>query len=373
VTVDAPAAFVFTPASLPLFGAGLSRYHPIDRRDLSVPCFLYSTDSPPSPVARREDATVRAVAPDFLDGLQDVVTVLRASRAFAERLGMYRRPSFRLGFDAGSDVAQVRARFEAHAPVLDADELLRERHAEREARDGEAYRRVLRMRHGAPRLEHWDRARDYLLGGGDRPSLDPGDHRTFQALPALLQDVSPRDWDEVQRRALDLVVQFPTLLTRVERNLMVDDPAGDAFLAWHELLAERGVGDDAVESLAIASWTHVSWTQPGAARSPRAWWILARARADLDGFLRRNEAVERSRLLAGLFHAATAVWQSPPFRAVAETVLTRCGDELPTHAVEYGLRWYGDVVAPLVRRHADAVFNGRSEAQRQSLRALLER
>ncbi len=330
----APPALLFTPAALPLFGAGLARYHPLGPRELATPCFWYRADRFPSPLALEGSrAPPRDHDPALLALVEDVVTVMRTSRPLAERLGAPVRTYAHVGFHAGADEAQVRAWFEAHGPVLDADALLRERRAARAAREGEALAYALRKRGAATPRGPWARARDHLLGGGDPPALDPGDHRALRELPTLLHGTSPRDWDDVQRRALDLAVQVPALLARVERGLALDDPTGDAFLRWRELLAERGVGDEAVEALAVASWAHVAWTPPGSERSPRAWWVLARAGADLDGFLRRNEGVERRRLLEGLFHAATAVWHAPPFRAVAEAVLAAHGDELPAHAL----------------------------------------
>lgn len=331
-----PVTVLFTPATLPLFRDGMAGLHPLPPSFLDRPCWvhragLHATDSlfdalPEGPVDL-------AAHPHFWAMLSDVVGVMTEDEALRRRiLDAEGHGRVTLGYHATGDYAAVRAHFLARGPIVEAGELVDAPDDPPPPTEERTLRAVDVMMRLGPRDAPARRAlREHLHGArGPAPKLSPRGERW---LATLFEGVTPRGFNAVHRRALDLLAPHPRRLAELEQRMRFDSPAHDLHALWRETLRARGVGEDDLAPHAAAAWAI------GAQVNARAWWVLDLAARDPGGFLARvAKSPVRASIHRRLLFASAITWKLPRFRALPEALLADHGRRLDARALVELLR-----------------------------------
>lgn len=368
--MNARPALLFSANTLPLFGEGLTHFHPLASHDRDLPCFWMRAGPADSPTQIRGEGPTFAYDPAMLALVEDVVRALRACRPLAQSLFAPSDIEARLGFVSHASYGAVRSFLAQRAALTEAEDL----RALLPVGDASGEQTAARVRSLLASDDGTDPARGaylrFLLDGGAPPRLTL---RRMPRLQRLLAGTPATRFDPVQLRALDLVVRVPGWLHRAETTLCMDDPTQDVHARWRRLLAARGVSAWAMESAAVRAWTHPAWAWAGSDPSPRGWWLLHRARRDVRAFVARHASLGRARVIETALCASLAHWHAPRFAEVGAQLLATLGVEVPTSAISWALVVNRERVAALLEEHARVAFDARSREDRAHLREMMRR
>jgi hypothetical protein len=373
-TAERPVVVLYTAQKLPLLRDWLYRQRAFPKRFLHVPVWLgvQGNGVPTAPdddIFERlpEDAVDLTHHPHFWAMIADVHAVmLHRSKLRAALFGPHERGVMCSGYHVNASYAAVRAYFADHAQVLDAEDLVREQSAAPRPSEDETLKRVASLVPIGPRSRTWrSEAHDYLLGGGARPS-DP--RCALRALRELFTGLSPRAFNEVHLRALDLLALDRKELFALEPLLTLHDPAFDLHYLWRDMLRSRGVAEGVIEASAVRAWVE------GDSVTTRGWWLLAQAHEDIETFLDIFEGVVDVDTLHGrLLDGAWETWELPRVRALTEDLVARCGERLSVGTLTRMLEGArGPAFSALLAKHFATVFEGRSRNDVQQLRKAME-